>query len=136
MSKKITPYLQGISAAVVLIGLSGVAAAILSPSESHESLPVPQTPEQAANMANAVMQSKCADCHGVASSQKWSLISAREKSRRSLSAVRAAVYSAKARKIFDINPGDNVLILGDEGQGLAIIKEKGLLDLLRNAQKA
>ncbi|MBQ3218047.1 MAG: heme-binding domain-containing protein [Akkermansia sp.] len=64
MSKKITPYLQGISAAVVLIGLSGVAAAILSPSESHESLPVPQTPEQAANMANAVMQSKCADCHG------------------------------------------------------------------------
>jgi AbrB family looped-hinge helix DNA binding protein len=46
------------------------------------------------------------------------------------------VLPAKARKIFDINPGDNVLILGDEGQGLAIIKEKGLLDLLRNAQKA
>ncbi len=46
------------------------------------------------------------------------------------------VLPAKARKIFDINPGDNVLILGDEGQGLAIIKEKGLLDLLRNARKA
>ena len=44
------------------------------------------------------------------------------------------VLPAKARKIFDINPGDNVLILGDEGQGLAIIKEKGLLDLLRNAK--
>jgi hypothetical protein len=26
------------------------------------------------------------------------------------------------------------LVLGDEGQGLAIIKEKGLLDLLRNAK--
>ena len=45
------------------------------------------------------------------------------------------VLPAKARKIFDINPGDRLLVLGDEGQGLAIIKEKGLLDLLRNAQK-
>ena len=43
------------------------------------------------------------------------------------------VLPAKARKIFDINPGDRLLVLGDEGQGLAIIKEKGLLDLLRNA---
>ena len=46
------------------------------------------------------------------------------------------VLPAKARKIFDINPGDRMLVLGDEGQGLAIIKEKGLLDLLRNARKA
>ena len=45
------------------------------------------------------------------------------------------VLPAKARKIFDINPGDRLLVLGDEGQGLAIIKEKGLLDLLRNARK-
>ena len=44
------------------------------------------------------------------------------------------VLPAKARKIFDINPGDRLLVLGDEGQGLAIIKEKGLLDLLRSAQ--
>ena len=44
------------------------------------------------------------------------------------------VIPAKARKIFDINPGDRLLVLGDEGQGLAIIKEKGLLDLLRNAK--
>ena len=44
------------------------------------------------------------------------------------------VLPAKARKIFDINPGDRLLVLGDEGQGLAIIKEKGLLDLLRNAK--
>lgn len=64
MSKKKTPYLQGICAAVVLIGLSGVAAAILSPADSHEPLPVPASPQEAANMANAVMQSKCADCHG------------------------------------------------------------------------
>ena len=45
------------------------------------------------------------------------------------------VLPAKARKIFDINPGDNVLVLGDEGQGLAILKEKSLLDLLKNARK-
>ena len=44
------------------------------------------------------------------------------------------VLPSKARKIFDINPGDRLLVLGDEGQGLAIIKEKGLLDLLRNAK--
>ena len=44
------------------------------------------------------------------------------------------VLPAKARTIFDINPGDRLLVLGDEGQGLAIIKEKGLLDLLRNAR--
>ena len=44
------------------------------------------------------------------------------------------VLPAKARKIFEINPGDRLLVLGDEGQGLAIIKEKGLLDLLRNAR--
>lgn len=46
------------------------------------------------------------------------------------------VLPAKARKIFDVHPGDNLIVLGDEGQGIAIIKEKGLLDLLNNARKA
>lgn len=45
------------------------------------------------------------------------------------------VIPAKARKIFDINTGDSLIVLGDEGQGLAIIKEKGLLSLLNNARK-
>ena len=44
------------------------------------------------------------------------------------------VLPAKARKIFEIKPGDNLIVLGDEGQGLAIIKEKGLLDLIRRAK--
>lgn len=44
------------------------------------------------------------------------------------------VIPAKARKIFDIHPGDNLIILGDEGQGIAIIKEKGLLALIHSAQ--
>lgn len=45
------------------------------------------------------------------------------------------VIPAKARKIFDIQPGDNLIVLGDEGQGIAIIKEKGLMDLLSSARK-
>ena len=45
------------------------------------------------------------------------------------------VIPAEARKIFDINPGDNLIVLGDESQGIAIVKEKGLMDLLRLATK-
>ena len=45
------------------------------------------------------------------------------------------VMPAEARKIFDINPGDNLIVLGDESQGIAIVKEKGLMDLLRLATK-
>jgi AbrB family looped-hinge helix DNA binding protein len=44
------------------------------------------------------------------------------------------VIPAKARKIFDIKPGDNLIVLGDEEQGIAVIKEKGLLDLLKMAK--
>ena len=44
------------------------------------------------------------------------------------------VIPAKARKIFDIKSGDDLIILGDEGQGIAIIKENGLLNLLNKAQ--
>lgn len=45
------------------------------------------------------------------------------------------VIPSKARKVFDINPGDNLIVLGSEGEGIAIIKEKGLLSLLNNARK-
>ena len=41
------------------------------------------------------------------------------------------VIPATARKIFDIHPGDNLLILGDEEQGIAILKEKSFLEHLR-----
>lgn len=44
------------------------------------------------------------------------------------------VIPAKARKIFDIHPGDNLIVLGDEAQGIAIIKEKGLLDMIHMAR--
>lgn len=37
------------------------------------------------------------------------------------------VIPAKARKLFHIEPGDNLIILGDETQGLAIINERDFL---------
>ena len=45
------------------------------------------------------------------------------------------VISAKARQIFDINPGDSIIVLGDEEQGIALIKEKGILEMLNSAMK-
>lgn len=46
------------------------------------------------------------------------------------------VIPSKARKIFNIEPGDNLIVLGDEGSGIAIIKEKGLLSMIRQARSA
>lgn len=60
---KITPYLFGIAAAGITIMTAGVFSAIILPADSHEQLPVPATPEKAADMAQAVLKSKCADCH-------------------------------------------------------------------------
>ncbi len=39
------------------------------------------------------------------------------------------VIPAKARKLFKIESGDHLIVLGDEGQGLAIIKAKDFLKL-------
>ena len=39
------------------------------------------------------------------------------------------VIPAKARKMFDISPGDQLVTLGDEGQGLAVIKSRDFLAL-------
>jgi AbrB family looped-hinge helix DNA binding protein len=45
------------------------------------------------------------------------------------------VIPVKARKIFDIGPGDNLIVLGEEGQGIALIKEKSLLGLINRAKR-
>ena len=47
------------------------------------------------------------------------------------------VIPAKARKIFEISPGDQLMVLGDERQGLAIIKSESFLaiaDAVRNGK--
>ena len=40
------------------------------------------------------------------------------------------VIPVKARKIFGIQPGDALIVLGDEKQGLALMKQSDLLNLL------
>jgi len=45
------------------------------------------------------------------------------------------VIPAKARKLFEISPGDQLVVLGDEGQGLAVLKSEmflGLADAIRS----
>ena len=39
------------------------------------------------------------------------------------------VIPARARKIFNISPGDSLVVLGDEGQGLAILRASDFLSL-------
>ncbi len=45
------------------------------------------------------------------------------------------VIPAKARKLFDISTGDQLVVLGDETQGLAIIKAKHFLSLADAVRK-
>lgn len=48
------------------------------------------------------------------------------------------VIPAKARKLFNISAGDQLVILGDESQGLAVLKTEGFLDIanaIRNGGK-
>lgn len=40
------------------------------------------------------------------------------------------VIPVKARKIFDIHPGDALVVLGDEKQGIALIRQNDLLAML------
>lgn len=40
------------------------------------------------------------------------------------------VIPAKARKIFELKPGDRLVVLGDETSGLAMIKEKGFMNMI------
>ena len=45
------------------------------------------------------------------------------------------VIPAKARKLFDISPGDQLVVLGDESQGMAIMKAKDFLNLANIVRK-
>ena len=48
---------------------------------------------------------------------------------------RTIVIPAKARKLFDIKPGDNLIILGDEGQGNCHYQRKGLVERFWRKEK-
>ena len=45
------------------------------------------------------------------------------------------VIPAKARKVFGIEPGDNLIVLGDEASGIAVIKEEGFLSMMTQLGK-
>ena len=45
------------------------------------------------------------------------------------------VLPVKARKVFNIQPGDGLILLGDENQGIAVIKENAFLDLVSEVGK-
>ena len=45
------------------------------------------------------------------------------------------VIPAKARKIFEISTGDQLVVLGDEGQGLALVKTSHFLSLANLVKK-
>lgn len=45
------------------------------------------------------------------------------------------VIPAKARKVFCIKPGDQLLVLGDEDRGLALMKQEDLLTILETAKR-
>ena len=46
------------------------------------------------------------------------------------------VIPAKARKAFQIEPGDNLIVLGDESQGLALINEREFMKMVRQFRNA
>ncbi len=45
------------------------------------------------------------------------------------------VIPAKARKLFDISAGDQLVVLGEEGQGIAIVKSENFLLLADMVEK-
>ena len=45
------------------------------------------------------------------------------------------VIPAKARKLFNISPGDNLVVLGDENQGMALIKADSFLSIANMINK-
>lgn len=45
------------------------------------------------------------------------------------------VIPAKARKIFNIQPGDKLIVLGDESQGLALLSERDFWAMVQRMRK-
>lgn len=45
------------------------------------------------------------------------------------------VIPAKARKIFNISPRDELIVLGDESSGLALMKAKDFLNFAETVRK-
>ena len=46
------------------------------------------------------------------------------------------VIPARARKVFGINPGDRLIVLGDEGSGIALMKSSDFLKMAEIIRKS
>lgn len=46
------------------------------------------------------------------------------------------VIPKKARQVFDIKPGDNLLLFGDEQQGIGIMKEDVMLNMFNEMRRS
>lgn len=46
------------------------------------------------------------------------------------------VIPVKARKVFQIEPGDKLIVLGDESQGLALINEREFMKMVQQFRNA
>lgn len=46
------------------------------------------------------------------------------------------VIPARARKVFAINPGDRLIVLGDEGSGIALMKSSDFLKMAEMIRKS
>ena len=45
------------------------------------------------------------------------------------------VIPHKARKVFQVQSGDRFIVLGDENQGIALIKESNFLNMINEVKK-
>jgi len=45
------------------------------------------------------------------------------------------VIPKKARTVFDINPGDDLIVLGDEEQGIGLMKAKVMMDFMNSVNR-
>ena len=45
------------------------------------------------------------------------------------------VIPYKARKVFQVHSGDRFIVLGDENQGIALIKESNFLNMINEVKK-
>lgn len=41
----------------------------------------------------------------------------------------------KAREVFDLKPGDRIIVLGEDGQGLALVKEQNFMNMINWARE-
>lgn len=112
-----------------LAGQLGVSRQTLSKWETGESIPDIEKCKQLADIFNVTLDQLVnyePDVRGLSVPPKgkyaFGIVTVGDKGQ--------IVIPAKARKIFHIEPGDRILVLGDESQGLALLKESDIFETL------